>query len=100
MQRFVRKPSGHHMANESQVCEDRARRSVFPFVQSMSSGGTFEYMGLQKRELFAAMAMQALLTNPTTKVSPGPGYTQEQALMAVALKCADELLAALQVSHE
>jgi len=36
---------------------------VFPF-KTACPNGDFEYMGLTKRELFAAMAMQGLLSDP------------------------------------
>jgi len=72
------------------MLEDRARRSVFPFIQLMEGGGTFDYMGLQKRELFAAMAMQGL----------APAYAQggdfmEQHVAKGAVRVADALLAEL-----
>ena len=51
----------------------------------------FHSGGLTKRELFAAMAMQGICANPTSKI---PAYGKE--IAQVAIEIADELLKQLE----
>lgn len=39
-------------------------KSAYPFSVEIENGCTYNYYGLTKRELFAAMFMQSLLSNP------------------------------------
>lgn len=86
-----------HRTNEDQL--GFLRNTAFPTSFKTGPNQLHVAVGLTKRELFAAMAMQALLSNPTTKVSPAPGYSDEQAVAGAATKMADALLTALDQSN-
>lgn len=62
-----------------QVLKDKEeQRGIYEYVPQ-------KYSGLSKRELFAAMCMQALVGNVNCKTS-----------VSVAVKCADALIAELE----
>lgn len=72
--------------------------SAFPLMPPLDpsgngSAGGFPYpeIGLTKRELFAAMAMQAILTGSVMRACPSHEWFQ----MDAAVHVADALLAAL-----
>lgn len=51
-----------------------------------------QFGGITKRELFAAMAMQAILTGAVTRACPSNEWFE----MDTAVRCADSLLTALK----
>lgn len=53
-------------AAQFDVVSDRLRSLVFPIKFNMPNGTTIEGLGLTKRELLAAMAMQGILARGTT----------------------------------
>jgi len=54
---------------------------------------------LTKRELFAAMAMQAILSNPSCRVTPAAGCTDQEAVGDLACSYTDAMLVALQAAN-
>lgn len=58
--------------------------SAYPFSIEIEKGCTYNYYGLTKRELFAAMAMQGFCADPEM------GTIEKSASLAV--KCADALI--------
>jgi hypothetical protein len=87
--------------NTPLTTEQRGSESVFPLPARTISRGNFAHIatdptdGLTKRELLAAMAMQAILTGAVTRGCPAHEWTDQ----SMAVKCADALLAALDQSH-
>jgi hypothetical protein len=63
--------------------------AAFPSGDFLNSEPT---RGLTKRELFAAMMAQAILTGAVTRGCPAHEWTDQ----SMAMKCADALLAALK----
>lgn len=72
-----------------------ANEPAFPWEQSP---GNQNNLGLTKREYFAAMAMQGLLSNPITKelVEDCFGLEVPRRVAELALHAADALLAELE----
>ena len=75
--------------------EKAAAYSVFPFAVQ-GPNGTFTFHGISKRELFAAMMAQAILTGAVTRGCPSNEWIDQ----SMAVKCADTLLTALRVSED
>ena len=64
--------------------------TVMPFLQSFS-----EFMPSSKRELFAAMAMQGLLTRYPNREEPDLGLLESQRIAEESVIMADKLIAEL-----
>lgn len=90
------------------VPKTNAEAAAFPHTTTSIDGNvksTLTQHGLTKRELFAGMAMQGLLTDSGLKKSvyelaKGEGQSPEQYISDMAVEHADALLAALEARHD
>jgi hypothetical protein len=55
--------------------------------------GELQYIGLTKREYFAAMALQGLLANPNPNILP---FSKGQRITNIAVCCSDDLIKDLE----
>lgn len=78
-----------------------SEEQAFPSVSFNSDGLIVnESNGLTKREYFAGLAMQGILSNisqePTNKYSVNDGFLNTELIAKDSIKCADELLKQLE----
>lgn len=73
---------------------------AFPFVETAAMQGESINLGLSKRELFAAMAMQGMLAQVDGNSSPSTWDSSPDGAARAAVQCADALLAELAKPQE
>ena len=73
---------------------------AFPFVETGAMQGESINLGLTKRELFAAMAMQGMLAQVDSKSSPSTWDSAPEGAARASVRCADALLAELAKPQE
>lgn len=79
---------------------DNKNESAFPvFLQEGLSCNSHVDVGLTKREYFAGLAMQGLLTNYFNNLQYG-NHTDYPMVHEIAVRCADDLLLELSKENE
>ena len=67
-------------------------QSAYPFSIEIDKGCTYNYYGITKRELFAAMAMQGMMADPNVD--------NPITAASLAVRCADALINELNKQNE
>lgn len=82
--------NGEHTSKPAHGTEDHrlGLESAFPMLDHNGNNLVMREQGLSKRELLAAMAMQAILTGAVTRGCPSHEWIDQ----GMAVRCADTLL--------